>query len=93
MGELYRDALIFFSSYFAFVTPGLSRCVPLLSLQAMVAVGTRPVALGVMLVVFSVSCIDYASVVVGYTCTVKTAIRRFVESRSENATAWPSERS
>jgi hypothetical protein len=60
MGELYRHALTFFlalSSHFAFVPP--SRCVPLLSLQAMVAVGTRPVALGVMLVVFSVSCIVY----------------------------------
>lgn len=40
------------SSHFAFVLP----CVPLLSLQAMIAVGTHPVALRVMLVVLSFSC-------------------------------------
>jgi hypothetical protein len=49
MGELYRHALNFFStlsSHFAFVVP---------LLQTMVAVlRTRLVALGVMLVVFSV---------------------------------------
>jgi hypothetical protein len=35
-------------SHFEFVLPSL--CIPLLSLQMMVAVGIRPVALGVMLV-------------------------------------------
>ena len=75
MGELYRHALNFFSSHFAFIPPGLSRGVPLLSLQTMVAVGTRPVALGVMLVVFSVlimSTRERLVLVVGYMCTVKT---------------------
>jgi hypothetical protein len=55
MGELYRHTLNFFSTFFShFAFVPRSRCVPLLSLQTMEVVGTRPVALGVMLVVFSV---------------------------------------
>ena len=55
MKELWQHPVCGFptlSSHFAFVLP----CVPLLSLRAMIAVGTHPVALGVMLVVLSVSC-------------------------------------
>ena len=54
LGELYQHALDFFSnisSHFAFVPPGTSRCVPF---RTMATAGTCPVALGVMLVVFSV---------------------------------------
>jgi hypothetical protein len=63
MGELYRHTLNFLStllSHFAFVPP--SRCFPV---QMLVAVGTRPVALGVMLVVFSVQCFVYRLCLLG----------------------------